>query len=46
MPLGKLGKVEASKPWTKVHQQPWSDVFEGVEGDGTTRARSVFASGL
>ena len=34
MPLGQLGKVEASKPWTKVHQQPWSDVFEGVEGGG------------
>ena len=32
---------EASKaldhPWTKVHQQPLSAVFEGVESDGTTR---------
>ena len=37
MPLGQLGKVEASKPWTKVHQQPCSDVFEGMEGGGTTR---------
>ena len=46
MPLGKLGKVEASKPWTKVHQQPWSDAFEGVEADDATRAGSVFASGL
>ena len=41
MPLGKLGKIEASKKWTKVHQQPWSDVFEGVEGDDATRAGSV-----
>ena len=40
MPLGKLGKVEASKPWTKARQQPWSDVFEGVEGAGATRAGS------
>ena len=44
MPLGQLGKVEASKPWTKVHQQPWSDVFEGLEGWRSTRAGSVFAS--
>ncbi len=44
MPLGQLGKVEASKPWTKVHQQPWSDVFEGVDGEATTRPGSVVAS--
>ena len=42
----KLGKIEASKPCTKVHQQPWSDVFEGVEGGGATLTGSVFASGL
>ena len=34
------------KTWTKAHQQPWSDVFEGVEGEATTRPGSVFASGL
>jgi len=28
--------MEVAKPWTKVQQQPWSDVFEGMEGDGTT----------
>ena len=37
MPLGQLGKVEASKPCTKAYQQPWSDVFEGVEGGRGTR---------
>ena len=46
MPLGQLGKVEASKPWKKEEQQPWSGVFEGVEGGGTTdRALGLLAAG-
>ena len=45
MPLGQLGKVEASKPWTKDQQQPWRGVFEGVEVGGTTdRALGLLAA--
>ena len=40
-PLDSL-KNGARKPWTKVHQQPWNDVFEGVKGGGTTGTGSVF----
>ena len=42
-----LGKPQnrGRKPWTKLHQQPWNDAFEGVEGGGRRVLALCFASG-